>query len=114
MGLSCIISDAGSQRQPLHPDTPCSGNACAPLLTAFVALQDICEDMGPTIVCPRTHNQSSHSALDEIKLEHRDCEKTLSQFGARQVVCPVGSALLMDSRLLHCGGANASTGKARR
>ncbi|CAE8659232.1 unnamed protein product, partial [Polarella glacialis] len=42
--LSCLVSDPGADRQPLHPDTLCGGAAgCAPLLTILVALQDTTE-----------------------------------------------------------------------
>ena len=52
----------GAPRQPLHADTPRSD---APvLLTAFLALQDIDEDMGPTTFLPGTHaDAEAHAAL---------------------------------------------------
>eukprot|EP00971_Amphidinium_carterae_P265334 5263632-Amphidinium_carterae.1 len=31
--LSCLISDPGSDRQPLHADTPCNSSSCGPLIT---------------------------------------------------------------------------------
>lgn len=42
--LSCIISDAGAPRQPLHPDT--HWEEVAPIYSIFLALQDIDESMG--------------------------------------------------------------------
>lgn len=48
--LSCLITDCGAPRQNVHVDTGGWKTACAPLLTVFVALQDIQEAMGPTQV----------------------------------------------------------------
>ena len=50
MELSCLITDCGAPRQNVHVDTGGWKTACAPLLTVFVALQDIQEAMGPTQV----------------------------------------------------------------
>jgi hypothetical protein len=47
--LSCLMSDAGSQRQVMHPDTPWIEGKDASLYTCFIALQDIHEDMGPYV-----------------------------------------------------------------
>lgn len=48
--FSCLISDPGSDRQVIHPDTPVFGddNEMPVLYTCFVSLQDITIDMGPT------------------------------------------------------------------
>ena len=48
--LSCLISDPGSQRQNMHPDTPFLEGKGPVLYTCFIALQDIQLDMGPTDV----------------------------------------------------------------
>jgi hypothetical protein len=66
--LSTLISDPGSQRQVVHPDNPLlagspasaaasasngdDSNNVPVLLTCFVALQDVTEDMGPTVYLP--------------------------------------------------------------
>ena len=49
-----------------HPDTPRRPGSEAPaVVTAFVALQDIDEEMGPTLFLPGTHNAAAHGALLE-------------------------------------------------
>ncbi len=50
--LSTLISDPGSQAQPLHPDIVYQ-DTVHPILTCFIALQDITEDMGPTVFMPK-------------------------------------------------------------
>lgn len=104
--LSCIVSDAGAERQPLHPDTPCSSTPAAPLLTVFASLQHTSLAMGPTILCPGTHSSACHEELETIRLEDRSLEQSIDSFGGKRVVCDAGTAVVMDSRLLHCGDAN--------
>jgi hypothetical protein len=50
--LSTLISDPGSKAQPLHPDILYQ-DTVHPILTCFVALQDIDDDMGPTVFMPK-------------------------------------------------------------
>ena len=130
--LSCIISEDGASAQPVHCDTladarahvvgkeghvvvsgcgPADGgeqltSAAAPtacrLMTIFVALQDVATSMGPTCVWPATHTPGFHAAV---------AERGPSVLARRPHVAldlPAGGALLMDSRLWHCGGPNAS------
>eukprot|EP00434_Breviolum_minutum_P000192 symbB.v1.2.000161.t2/scaffold9.1/size550961/17 len=86
--------------------------ACAPLLTVFVALQDIQEAMGPTQVFPGTHDDPY---LQQWLSVMPGAERTPEQFGGGQMAtCSSGTALLMNSRLLHCGGANLRDGARRR
>eukprot|EP00913_Durusdinium_trenchii_P026282 g24661.t1 len=54
--LSCLISDPSAVRQNVHVDTGGWKTRCAPLLTVFVALQEVTEAMGPTVVFPGTHD----------------------------------------------------------
>ena len=73
---SCLISDHGSPRQVLHPDTPQHETGETPLLTCFTALQDVSEDMGPTLFLPKTQDKVSHLRFfndvtkDELLKEH--------------------------------------------
>jgi hypothetical protein len=57
--LSAMISFEGARAQPAHSDLPpaeLSGELGAPpLLTAWLALQDVDSSMGPTHVFPRSH-----------------------------------------------------------
>jgi ectoine hydroxylase-related dioxygenase (phytanoyl-CoA dioxygenase family) len=54
--LAALCSEPGAKDQPLHPDTQYAGaGAHCALITAFVALQDVRPDMGPTEVVPGSH-----------------------------------------------------------
>ena len=48
--FSCLISEPGSDRQVIHPDTPVfnNDNETPVLYTCFVSLQDMTLEMGPT------------------------------------------------------------------
>lgn len=119
--LSCLVSEKGSIAQNAHADTPNDSLATdalalaltdaaigAPmerprrLLTAFVALQDIGADMGPTLIWPNTHTTTFH---DAVLLDGPDV--FLSTVGVHMDLA-AGGAALMDSRTWHCGGANSS------
>ena len=60
---SCLISDHGSPRQVLHPDTPQHETGETPLLTCFTALQDVSEDMGPRSSSRRRRTRSATCAF---------------------------------------------------
>eukprot|EP00750_Incisomonas_marina_P010097 INCI16242.11.p2 GENE.INCI16242.11~~INCI16242.11.p2 ORF type:complete len:452 (-),score=103.18 INCI16242.11:2223-3578(-) len=62
--LSSIVSDPGSEKQPLHSDTQIDAKDDVPenhIVTCFVALQPIDPSMGPTVVIPGSHNQAVHA-----------------------------------------------------
>ena len=113
--LSTLISDPGSQRQVVHPDTPYGGaggeGQSEPVLfTTFIALQDIRLDMGPTVFLPRTHTEAMHTQFRDQKVGKDELLKTTPS------VCgllPKGSATIFDSRLLHAGSANKSPADSR-
>lgn len=109
--LSCLVSDNGSNRQVVHPDTPCTSDDTAVLYTCFIALQDIDMTMGPTTWLPKTHTLQAHELFkDDFAPSTGESSKdrllrtTPSVLG----VLPKGSCAIFDSRLLHCGGANTS------
>jgi hypothetical protein len=107
--LSCLISSPGSQRQVVHPDTPMLPMRDHPsVLTCFIALQDITEDMGPTVFLPMTHTTLSHDQFQNDK------ETLLRNAPQVVAVLPKGSCAIFDSRLLHCGSANRSTAADHR
>ena len=118
--LSALITDGGSPRQGLHYDT--GMEADAPLLmTCFVALQDISEEMGGTVMLPRTAHAAAHQQLAQVDEEQLgDMRGAAATVGALKdlpvVRCAIGAGdvVLMDSRLLHCGGANTSAASRRR
>ena len=68
--LSSLVVDEGAERQPLHPDTE-QQEGLAPLVTCFVALQDVRPAMGPTIMLPRTHTDKVAHRLLAQKLGAR-------------------------------------------
>lgn len=58
--LAALVSDPRSPRQPVHPDTPYREGLGAAVITAFVALQDVEVDMGPTSIVPGTNTEEAH------------------------------------------------------
>ena len=98
--LSCMISDPGCEFQPLHADTSMERVK----FTVFVALQDVTMEMGPTFLCPETHNFESHAALDVMKKMPVPHEEMLERFGAVPALCNCGDIFVMT-----LGGAELST-----
>ncbi|CAK0863929.1 unnamed protein product, partial [Prorocentrum cordatum] len=70
--------------------------------------------MGPTLLCPGTHSAEWHTTLERTAPSARAGDAVLDSFGAAAVACEAGTAVLMDSRLLHCGGRNAAEGEGGR
>ena len=118
--FSCLMSDSGSQRQVLHPDTPyVDDGRGAVLYTCFIALQDVTMDMGPTTWLPRTHTKEMHDRFkdsttpsgggdgeDDGGISPKD---HLIKFQPAVLgLLPKGSCVIFDSRVLHCGTANRS------
>jgi ectoine hydroxylase-related dioxygenase (phytanoyl-CoA dioxygenase family) len=103
---SCLMSDPGSQRQVVHPDTP--WNPEPVLYTCFVALQDISMDMGPTIWLPKTHTQAMHELFKDEHGSDNQKDKLLANTPNVIGPLPKGACVIFDSRLLHCGSANQS------
>ena len=104
--LAALISEPGSARQPVHPDNPYQDHP--PLLTTFVALQDISAEMGPTTFVPGSHTAAIHARYDDVLTgEGRDA--LLGECPSAVALLRAGDAALFDSRCLHCGGANSAT-----
>ena len=64
------------------------------MLTAFVALQDIADDMGPTDFLPATHTSTCHEALNSEEGDGRALDLLLDTWPVRcccaaPVVVPV-------------------------
>lgn len=115
--LSCLISDPGSQRQVVHPDTPYGIDEDPVLYTCFIALQDVDLEMGPTTWLPRTHTRDAHAQFQDEVIDPHTGEspkdRLLRTTPAVLGLLPKGSCAIFDSRLLHCGGANISTDRSR-
>jgi len=102
--LSCLMSDPGSQRQVVHPDTPFFADKEAVLYTCFIALQDVRLDMGPTTWYPGTHTQEAHDAFKNVATKDDLLKTRPAVLGTLKT----GSCAIFDSRCLHCGTANKS------
>ena len=99
--LACAISAPGAAPQVMHADAEWSADAS--LFTAFIALQDVSVDMGPTCFLRRTHlTERAHAAFDA------DGAAFLAAADARLALLRLGDATLYDRRLLHAGGRNHS------
>jgi hypothetical protein len=129
--LAALVSDPGAPCQLVHPDiafdaaTPMrpgeeeqQGRGQGPgwrqrqrqwerpgVVTAFVAVQEVAEDMGPTTFLPRTHTRAAHAAFEAELPPH-----AAMLCAQPRCVCLLrrGDLALFDARLLHCGGANTS------
>ena len=112
--LSCIISEHGAQTQPPHADTPAREQDAktahhralakhgSRLFSVFVALGNISPCMGATLMWPGTHTVEFQDELE------RAGGALLRSRMAVHMDLEVGGAVVMDSRLWHCGGANLS------
>ena len=101
--FSSLISDPTSSSQSIHPDSRYTEHA--PIWTVFVALQDIHNDMGPTVFLPRTNTLACHEMW---KKSPHDKEQWLASCQYRRSSLRKGDCAIMDSRLFHFGGANES------
>jgi ectoine hydroxylase-related dioxygenase (phytanoyl-CoA dioxygenase family) len=100
--LAALVSDPGSTRQPVHPDTAYRRDPT--VYTCFVALQDVARDMGPTLFIPGTNNAQAHVEFRQgVERAGPVLERT-NEIG----VISRGDATLFDSRTLHCGTENES------
>ena len=100
--LAALVSDPGSTRQPVHPDTAYRRDPT--VYTCFVALQDVARDMGPTLFIPGTNNAQAHVEFREGAERGGPVLERTNEIG----VISKGDATLFDSRTLHCGTENES------
>ena len=107
--LAALVSDPRSPRQPVHPDTPFRKGDGSSIMTAFVALQDVDEDMGPTSIIPKTHTEEAHERFNLKDDGGRERVAILREYPNHVGVLNTGDANLIDSRLIHAGGGNDST-----
>ena len=96
---AALVSEAGAPAQTVHGDTFWDSEPC--LYTAFVALQDIDLERGPTLFFPGSH--LSADAQDDLE---DDGPSALDAFGAEVGVMRAGACTLYDGRLLHAGQPN--------
>ncbi|CAK9019955.1 unnamed protein product [Durusdinium trenchii] len=72
------------------------------LYTAFLALQDVTYEMGPTHFWPGTNTPVAHRRFE-------DDPGCLEAVPLAAPLLQAGDLVMYDSRLLHCGGGNTST-----
>ncbi len=96
---AALVSEAGAPAQTVHGDTFWDSEPC--LYTAFVALQDINGELGPTLFFPGSH--LSADAQDDLE---DDGPSALDAFDAEVGVMRAGACTLYDGRLLHAGQPN--------
>ncbi|KAJ1639288.1 hypothetical protein T492DRAFT_938529 [Pavlovales sp. CCMP2436] len=103
--MAAIVSAPGSAPQLLHADTLWSPKPC--LFTAFVALQSVTREMGPTVFLTRSHEAEEHKRCSAMAAGGAGAEP-LEGAAAELGIMEAGDATLYDSRVLHAGGANRS------
>lgn len=101
--LEALVSDPGSDVQPLHHDTKFDGSN--PRVIILVALQDVTESMGPTCFFPQTNTPEWHIAYME---RGEEMEQLLEASPHILGLMAAGDAFIYDSRVLHFGSANRS------
>ena len=100
--LAAIIVRSGATAQELHSDTE-SHYGDATMTTAFVTLQTTTATLGALHFVPGSHTTGTR----EPEMHCGGGEPALNGSGAlRSLDLPSGTAMLMDSRLLHHGGAH--------
>ena len=104
--LAAMISDPGAPAQPLHPDTIYQ-DTVHPVLTCFIALQDINQEMGPTLFMPGSATQNHHQDLQNRHLDPEAKGLVASAYNELSTL-GTGDCSLYSSMTLHCGSANAS------
>ena len=100
--LAAIIVRSGATAQGLHSDTE-SHYGDVTMTTAFVTLQPTTAALGALHFVPGSHTTS----MREPEMHCGGGEPSLNGSGTlRSLDLPSGTAVLMDSRLLHHGGAH--------
>ncbi|CAK9078934.1 Hypothetical protein SCF082_LOCUS37683 [Durusdinium trenchii] len=95
--LGVVVTEPGAAPQAVHFD---AAERC--LYTAFLALQDVTYEMGPTHFWPGTNTPVAHRRFE-------DDPGCLEAVPLAAPLLQAGDLVMYDSRLLHCGGGNTST-----
>lgn len=108
-----LRTEPGCPRQPVHSDTPFQD--VPPLFAAFIALQDVSFEMGPTTFLPRTHTQTdARLDFDAGLVEPDRRERMLSKVTPKYALLKAGDAAVFDMRVLHFGETNQKDGGSKR
>lgn len=103
--LSIFLSYPGAISQPWHRDVKLEkgyGN----MLTVGIALEDITEDMGPLELYPKS-TKVKDTYLEKNIFNDNFLEDI--NYKKQKMICPKGSLILWDSKLIHRGGKNSSS-----
>ncbi len=110
--FACLVSDPGSDRQVIHPDIAHQGlqqKRTGPLITCFIALQDIDSKMGPSEFLPGTNTAEFHKLLNDHSLR----DDMLSKVPTKISLLNEGDCSIFDATTLHAGTANRSDQRRR-
>ena len=108
--LSVLATEKGADRQVLHPDVAYD----APhetLYSVFIALQDVTQDMGPTLFVLNSHDKQTHDQLPKTKWTEKEFD-VLRTKRAVEALLKKGDAVLYNARAFHQGGENTSGRRA--
>ena len=100
--LAAFYTAPGAGRQVVHADTLFTNNPV--LFTVAVALQEIAEEMGPTLFLPSTHTKAIHRKFHNVKSK----DSVLLTKPHKLSLLKIGDVSVYDSRVLHCGTENVS------
>ena len=108
--LSVLATEKGADRQVLHPDVAYD----APhetLYSVFIALQDVTQDMGPTLFVLNSHDKQTHDQLPKTKWTEKEFD-VLRTKRAVEALLKKGDAVLYNARAFHQGSENTSGRRA--
>eukprot|EP00040_Diaphanoeca_grandis_P015018 m.76395 g.76395 ORF g.76395 m.76395 type:complete len:355 (+) comp24891_c1_seq6:199-1263(+) len=103
--LGVITSQGGAQRQTIHSDIDFDADSRR-IYTSFMALQDITPEMGPTMIWPGTNSQYFCEFYKPRM--NGPVDQYYSRNTPATMVVKAGDVVLMDTRVMHCGGENQS------
>lgn len=100
--LCSLVTWPGSLRQSVHPDAAHQPNP--PLFAAFIATQDITEEMGPTLFLPGTQLPGPVRAkFDDVSTR----QEMIAEYPTpKAALLKAGDLAIFDMRCLHVGQAN--------
>ncbi|KAJ1445451.1 hypothetical protein M885DRAFT_626166 [Pelagophyceae sp. CCMP2097] len=102
--LSAMVCEAGACPQPVHADSLYTRERC--VYTAFLALQNVSAEMGPTRFFPGSHRcAATHDAWRGAS-GAQDAAKLVREAKPVQGLLDNGDVSIHDSRTLHCGAPN--------
>uniref|UniRef100_A0A7S0L709 Uncharacterized protein n=1 Tax=Coccolithus braarudii TaxID=221442 RepID=A0A7S0L709_9EUKA len=107
-----LRTEPGSLRQQIHSDTP--HQKVPPLFAAFIALQDVSIEMGPTVFLPGTHTRTSQRLQFDHGVYNGGRDEMLAAAKSEYGLLKSGDLVLFDMRTLHAGNANLVDGGSTR